>query len=506
MQNEFIKKYSSHLKGVSSFYDRVILKGILPSVCHNGAMANLLYSKGLLLKDFKAFVSPLRQQLIENTLQIAKDEDLEIEFIRKSRSVRKEDLVQQKLTQRGDHPGLVCILSAMETCYSYEFRYDQQNNRPALRPTGGKCLHYYFYFIDPVYGLCYLRLPTWCPFQLQFYFNGHNWLARQLDKAGIDYHLQDNVFTHISDYEQAQAIADAFQVQPLHRCIDQYAHRFCPVATSLNPTGYHWSIMQVEYATDLIFKNQQTLADVFDHLIKQIMHAITPDDVARFLADKKLDSRSKQPLETSYKQLRQQVRRIKHRMGDSSVKLYDKFEQVLRVETTTNNVQNFKHYRSVEHRDGSKTSKVAPVKKSIYSLKALAPIMRGCNQRYLRYIAAFDAPISGKKRLQKVTKSTKKGKRSFRGFNFFDPEDEKLLCAIDKGQFTIKGFSNKDLRTYLPDKSSGQVCRILHRLCIKGLIKKVKNAYRYYLTTLGRYVIATAMKIKELFITPKLSY
>ncbi|MCF2941933.1 MarR family transcriptional regulator, partial [Paenibacillus alkaliterrae] len=62
-----------------------------------------------------------------------------------------------------------------------------------------KCLHYYFYFIDPDFGLCYLRVPTWCPFRLQFYMNGHNWLASRLTKQGIEYRMRDNAFLHIGD-------------------------------------------------------------------------------------------------------------------------------------------------------------------------------------------------------------------------------------------------------------------------------------------------------------------
>jgi len=42
-----------------------------------------------------------------------------------------------------------------------------------------------FYFIDELFGLCFVRGPTWAPFRLQVYFNGHDWLARHLDKAGI---------------------------------------------------------------------------------------------------------------------------------------------------------------------------------------------------------------------------------------------------------------------------------------------------------------------------------
>ena len=187
------------------------------------------------------------------------------------------------------------------------------------------------------------------------------------------------------------------------------------------------------------------------------------------------------------------------------VKIYDKFSQVLRIETTTNNTTNFYHLRSVAHRDGSKSSKIAPVKKSIYSLKALVPIMSGCNNRYLKYISAFDAPIAGKKKLNKLCKPIRVNNRTHKGFNLFDKEDERLLSLIAKGEFIIHGFRNKDLRKELKDKSSSQISRIVQRLRLKGLIKKVNKTYRYYLTALGNKIIKTALKVKELFIVQELS-
>jgi hypothetical protein len=55
-------------------------------------------------------------------------------------------------------------------------------HRNFLRPASGKCLHYYFYFMDDEFGVVCLRVPTWCPFRLQFYCNGHSWLACQLTR------------------------------------------------------------------------------------------------------------------------------------------------------------------------------------------------------------------------------------------------------------------------------------------------------------------------------------
>jgi hypothetical protein len=67
--------------------------------------------------------------------------------------------------------------------------------------------------IDKELGLCYLRVPTWCPFRLQFYFNGHHWLAHQLDRAGIGYRLLDNAFVQLDDFDAAQRLADDFLIR-----------------------------------------------------------------------------------------------------------------------------------------------------------------------------------------------------------------------------------------------------------------------------------------------------
>lgn len=505
MKNEFLKKYEDLIEGVYSCYDRVVIRGYLHKACFADGMMRILNQHEELYKNYKTFVAPFRNEVIRNAEQLSIQQ--QVPLINIYRSVRKEDLVKEQLEKRGSHAGLVCILSVMESCNNYDYHFDKQTRRSSLKFTTAKCKHYYFYFVDEEYGLCYLRVPTWCPFQLQFYFNGHNWLANQLDKAGLNYELQDNAFIHIEDYEKAQAIADKLDVRKLHQRINHYAQSYCPGAFRLSPVGYQWSIMQVEYATDIVFKDDKSLAPIYDEILKTLMHTVTPDDVARFLGRKEMHWKNEQDLETSYKQVkRREMRRIKHRMGRSSIKAYDKFGRVFRLENTSNDVSQFAHYRSVVHRDGTKTSKVAPVKKSIYSLKGLIPIFKGCNNRYLKFISAIDTPISGRKRLQKIAKPTKIKDRSYRGFNFFDSDDERILIAIASGDFCIRGLSNKQLKKLIPHKTTEQISRILRRLTLHGLIKKVKNTYRYYLTTLGRKTINIALKIKELFIVHSLNY
>jgi hypothetical protein len=63
-----------------------------------------------------------------------------------------------------------------------------------------------------------------------------------------------------------------------------------------------------------------------------------------------------------------------------SLKLYDKFGLMRRIETTVNDLTFFKHYREVEHR-GTKETKWASMQNTIYTLPALREILEAANRR-----------------------------------------------------------------------------------------------------------------------------
>ena len=210
-------------------------------------------------------------------------------------------------------------------------------------------------------------MPTWAPFRLQFYGNGHNWLAGQLAQAGLAFQQLDNTFRSIQDWDQAQALSDAFPIERLPHRLDALAARHCPVAARFGST-YHWSILQVEYATDLVFHRQQDLRPRYESLVRRAIHAVKPADVATFLG-RKLTGNVQDELGNDF-HTRIEGTRIKHHMGPVALKLYDKQALVLRLETTVNDVSFFAHHRTVEHRDGTREIKLAPMQKTIYSLAA----------------------------------------------------------------------------------------------------------------------------------------
>jgi hypothetical protein len=501
MTQMLTERYRERLLGVLSCYDRIIITGTLPGACYAAGMTSFLASRGIRIFDYARFAEPLRERIRTRAQEVCAEAGIEVEHINKPH-IRKEDVVAKVLAARGDHPGLVHVISAMEACESYRPWHDKASGRTFLKPDSGKCLHYYFYFIDEKLGLCYLRVPTWCPFRLQFYCNGHAWLAAKLAAAGIEFTLADNAFVRLADIERAQALADFLKPDELHRRLDRYARRFCPVLNVFRQT-YHWSLMQVEYSTDLIFRSETALKPLYEQLSREAVLAVKAEQVASFLG-KKLTPQLAQELGSRFA-TRIEGTCIKHRFGRTGVKMYDKFARVLRLETTTNDVSFFKHHRKVEHRDGHSTRELAALKKTIYSLTDLREILAGCNRRYLEFLSALPDTSGGERDLARLTEPQREGDRQIKGLNFFDRAEQQLLRGLQRPEFNIHGVRRADLRSLVPGSSDSRLSRQLHRLHALGLIKRVARSYRYYLTRLGRAAIAAACSLTQFQIIPALA-
>jgi len=495
------ERYRERLAGVLSCYDRIIVTGTLPGACYAKGMMGFLSARQIRVFDYPRFAEPLRDRVRDRAAELASASGVTIEHIAK-KHIRKEDVVAKILAVRGDHPGLVHIISAMEACNTYKPWHDKQTHRTFLRPDTGKCLHYYFYFIDAELGLIYLRVPTWCPFRLQFYCNGHSWLARQLTTAGIGFTLADNAFLRIDDWQRAQTLADRLSPDHLHRILDRYAQQCCPVL-DVFAQSYHWSFMQVEYATDLVFRSPTILKPLYQQLSRQAILTVKAEHVATFLGHR-ITTQVAQEIGSQFA-TRIEGTCVRHRFGKSSIKIYDKFSLVLRLETTTNDVSAFKHYRKVEHRQGPATRALAPVRKTIYSLIDLREILLGCNRRYLEYLSSLDDFSAGIRALDRLTQPRPVKGCNVKGLNFFSRDERTLLAALQRPSFNIAGLRRADLLLRVAQCSPATLTRQLARLRHLGVIKRVTGTYRYYLTRAGRAAIAAGRRLTEHTIVPALA-
>ena len=139
MSQSLMDRYDDRISGVLSCYDRMVITGTLPGVCYADGMTRYLYANGIRIFDYPAFAQTLRDRVRDGAAALAATGAM-IQHLARSH-IRKEEVVERVLKQRGDHPGLVHIISAMETCDAYRPWHDKETHKTFIRPDSGKCLH-----------------------------------------------------------------------------------------------------------------------------------------------------------------------------------------------------------------------------------------------------------------------------------------------------------------------------------------------------------------------------
>ena len=137
--DSLVERYSDRIAGQLHCLDPVVITGTLPVICYAGGMTSFLNSRKIRIFDYTQFIEPVRDEIRATAERLAADNQLEIDFIRKQ-NFRKEDRIEALIKQRGDHPGLVHIFSAMESCSAYKPWHDKKTHKTLLKPDS--------YFID----------------------------------------------------------------------------------------------------------------------------------------------------------------------------------------------------------------------------------------------------------------------------------------------------------------------------------------------------------------------
>ena len=496
----FITKHAEKITGVLSCFDRLIFKGYLP-FSHPKGMEAFLAQRGILLKDFRAFALEHSATIKAHGLAVA--EQAGRPYIHLRKRIRKEDRVRQIIRAEGLTEGLVCVFGVQESCSSFKIAYGQ--GRPRLQTTYPRCLVLYFYYLDPECGLIHVRLPTWFPFTLQVYLNGHDWLARQLDQRGLGYRQQDNAFLALDDMTTAQQLADQLTKKKWPRFLDVLAKRVNPLLpTLLAKVGYYWVTDQAEYATDILFQDRDSLRSLYQRLLGHATLIFSAEDILGFLG-KKLDPRFQGDITTDCKK-RPQGFRVKHRYDGNWLKMYDKFGQVLRIEMVINRPRRFKVFRWGTTK-GQRLRAWFPLTKSVAFLGRYAEVSRQATRHYLDALAVVEDPRASERVLERACNPVPyKGQRK-RALNPLSDAEQRLFFAVLRGEHSQRGFYSRDVAKYLDFKpttdpqekrrQSGQVGRLLQLLRAHGLIQKIQRTRRYRVTANGFAFMSAAIHLRH---------
>lgn len=501
----FVKRHKNRLVGSIAGFDRVLFRGILRSICYVEGLNYFMGNQRVPFKGFKAFVEKFSAGIRARAEQIAQQAGRPHLYL-PSPGVDKEKLAREIARQDEIQEGLICVLSSVEPCQTFSVRGNREKHELQLVARPRKCLHFYFYFLDPDFGLMHIRLQSWLPLTIQVCINGREWLAGQMKRAGIAYEQKDNCFTWIADPARAQALMDRLVDYPWAKWLNRWARLVNPwLSPSARPRlrGYYWTVRQGEYATDLMFRNPEALAEVYPALCRHAIDQFSSPHVLRFLA-RRTNTRFNGELCTRLERRREGVC-VKHYLEENSLKMYDKQGSVLRVETTLNHPGRFRVYRRVT-RKGRKVKGWYPLRKGIVDLRRRVELSRSANARYLEALAVVGDSRPSHRILDPVSRRLK-GPRPYRALRPISPEECRGFALFLRGEFRLQGVRNRDLRPVLAgeDESdsarrpqvAGRATRYLRLLSAHGLIYRVRRTYYYRPTEKGFEVMSTALRFRE---------
>lgn len=503
--------HEDRIVGALTMFDRVIFKGHLTRFFGNGAVRAFLWSQGVPLKDFTEYAKRTTDEIARCVQGIAADAGrpvISFDHVKTRGGANRKDDMAKTIAQRdGIVEGVICVISVVESCWSFQVRRNHNTHLLEATRRERKCLHHYLYLIDPEFGFMHVRIQGWMPYTIQVYINGREWLARQLDKAGVGYLRYDNSLQRIDNLERAWELCDTFAHRKWPRVLNAFAHLVNPVLPAIKAAGfgeYYWVVDQVEIATDVMFKSRPHLLAVWPDLVRHATLAMSAEDVLGFLGRKLHPALAAEVVTDAAR--RPAGWRVKHRVARNWVKVYDK-AAVLRVETTINNPREFRVLRVLTDDNGRRERRWCEMRKSVADMWRHFQAGAAANRRYLDALAAAPLKGEGVRALDALCRPRTTNGRYHARFDPLSPKDLALFRAVLSGEFSVRGFRTCDITARLYRRPPADIdeshrrCERVSRLIAKlrghGLVAKVPRARRYRLTPHGHRLLTAAVNLHD---------
>ncbi len=500
----FLKHHAAEVKGTLSGLDRVLFRGTLRQIANVRGLFSYLSVASVLLKDFKVWAQGLTEQVRAATVRVAEAAGRPIRYLASS-GVRKEERALEIAKTDGITEGLICVLTCVEPCLTFTVGPNRKLKRLELRPSQGKCLHQYFYFLHPQLGLLHVRVQTWLPFTIHVCVNGREWLARQLRTAGVGFEQRDNCLVDVADAVRAQQVFDEQLRTDWDGLLNGLLAPVHPAHRELfggRDLAYYWSAEETEWATDVLFRSAESLAAVYPRLLRHAITNFSSADVLRFLGRQRFGTSQ---IHSTLKR-RIEGTRVKHQLNRNSVKMYDKQGSVLRVETTINDPRDMKVYRTKEGEPEGRKEWLR-LRKGVADLHRRVEVSQKSNERYLEALAAVEHTQPLGETVRELCQPTTWQGRRVRALQPLNPSDAQLLEAVNRGEFAVNGFRNRDLRCLLfgdtettppvAKQQTAKITRLIRLLRGHGLVQKVTKTHRYQLTDHGRTTITALLTARQ---------
>jgi hypothetical protein len=477
--------------------DRVYLNGYVKHLQLPGGLITFIREQMGFPIPSPMVLPPFTQAFRKRVEQYAKEQGLNIVDFAKGED--KDEKARTYLAKFDKKQGVVLIGKAQEKALGYKAQRKDHGTKVWFNYSRQSLFvtYYYFYILDEDFGLFFIKVCTYFPFDVKVCFNGHEWAKQQLHQEGIGFEALNNGFLSCENPERLQVICHQLDAEKIQALFDRWVEQLpWPLTQEQRAAGYahQLSIWQLEVSRTQVFHDPEQGWALFEALIRDNLDLGRPDRVS-LIFERKVTKAT--PSEFHTRVLREGIQPIiRIRYKHSALKQYLKDGRALRTEMVFNNTQDF------------------GIQRGLKNFACLVEMGRHFNDRLLEQEQISQDCFLSLQEMRKLGQSSlmEDGQRAS-ALRFADHRIMAVLEVLACHAYIPKEIGNRSLRMavsqrlegVLDDYSSAQMTYDLRRLRLKGLIERIGNSYRYRLTVLGIRVVTFFTKLYHRLFAPGLA-
>ena len=400
------------------------------------------------------------------------------------KGVRKEDYVLPALRRMEKRVayGVYFIFKSMEQGRTFRISVPKfptrDPNHRILAPQRSRFTHYYFYIRDEVLGPIIVRVASFFPFHATYWINGHSFIERELQRAGIAFHKNDNAFLAVDDAAALQAAADRLSPALIRKQLDYWTlivgPKFSKKERDHMNLSRFYAMAQVEYCRNFVFKCHFHIHKIFERSCEIGLWRLTANRISEIFGFR-LTKKLRGKLGTVIEQIEHGHHVFRVNFKNALLRQYEKFSRFLRNELLSNNLRDFGLRKGLDHLDDVRQK-----------FQLITGSFAGFQAQSLN--VHVDFPV-----LQRLALPVTKGTVRHPGIRIQDVRVIRLLEVLLHGGTTVGGWTAKQIHAavlttfQLSANAYGlnQLRYDLRKLKGHGLLQRDGRRYAYRLTTKG---------------------
>jgi hypothetical protein len=478
----FAKLFERFLVFVYHCFDRIVIQGYLPLLTRP---EHIVY----FFRDVHGQYPITPQVLAKRTLEYrgwveGYARNHKIPMLKAEKGVSKENAVRPHLQrmERRNQDGVYCIFTSMEMGSTFtskmpKYPTDDPDYR-IIRRVPSRYLHYYFYIRDPVIGPLAMCVGTYLPFQTTYYLNGHNFMEIELRRQGVAFRKDDNAFLATADPKALQAAADKLSASIIEKRLNYWSWLLCPKFSEKDRQAVNlnrkYSINQIEYCRNFIFKRHFPIHKIFEHSCEMGLFRLAADKVA-YIFGVRVTKRLRGKLHSVLEKLDHGHHVLRIYCKNLVGRMYEKFSTFLRVEVCVNRMKDLS------------------LNKGLDNLGRLRHKLIGITDRFAGFEAQslnvhVDFPL-----FQRMALPVTAGRTKIAGIKIHDTRMMRLMEVLLHGGPQLNGWRSPEihqalLTTFGLSANAYTLTQLrydLRKMKAHGLLERIGRAYSYRLSDKG---------------------